>query len=69
MAFSFKNPDDDIQVATVEQDGTVRIWGQRHDDSPRSYIRTQHFSNYGQGKLYADEYEDAQRAERPVARR
>lgn len=69
MATHFKNPDDDIQVATVERDGTVRIWGQRFDDGIRRYIRTQQFSNYGQGKLYADEYEDAQRAERPVARR
>jgi hypothetical protein len=69
MAFNFTNPDDDIQVATVERDGTVRIWARSDRTGARAYIRTQHFANYGQGKLYADEYESAQRAERPIGRR
>lgn len=69
MAFNFKNADDDIQVATVDPDGTVRIWGRADDYGFRQYIRTQHFAFYGAGKLYADEYEQGQREARPIARR
>ncbi len=69
MAFSFKNPDDDIQVATVNPDGTVRIWSRADESGRRDYIRSQSFPFYGAGKLYADEYEQAQRDERPLSRR
>jgi len=65
-----KGLDDDINVATTERDGTVRVYGPIYrDDEPRAYIRSLKFDNYGQAKLWADEYEDAQRAERPVGRR
>lgn len=65
-----KGLDDDINVATVDQDGTVRIWGPLYrEGEPRPYIRTQHFPYYGAGKLYADEYEDAQRDARPTRAR
>lgn len=65
-----KGLDDDINVATVEPDGTVKIYGPIYrEGEPRRYVRTVHFQNYGQGKLYADEYEDGERAGRPTARR
>lgn len=64
-----KGLDDDINVATVTRDGTVRVYGHMNSENYRHYIRTEKFSNYGQGKLWADEYEDAQRADRPARAR
>ncbi len=62
--------DDEINVATVDQHGTVRVYGRLNaDETTRDYLYDKQFSNYGQAKLWADEYEEAQRKERPVGRR
>lgn len=65
-----KGLDDDINVATVAQDGTVRIWSPLYKDATeRHFVRTQHFPCYGAGKLYADEYEDNERKGRKISQR
>ena len=61
--------DDDINVATVEPRGRVRVWGHSDEEGRRYFISERHFPNYGQAKLWADEYEDGQRLSRPVGRR
>lgn len=63
-----KGLDDDINVATVNQHGLVSVYGRKYEGT-RELLYTKGFKHYGAAKLWADEYEDAQRRERPVARR
>lgn len=66
---NIKNPDDDINVATVDQTGTVRVYGHLNTEGYRHFIRSEQFACWGAGKLWADEYEQSQRDNRPVGRR
>ena len=59
-------PDDDINVATC-CGSEVRVYGRLNTDmKSRDFLYSRAFSNYGQAKLWADEYEDNERAHRPV---
>ena len=58
-----------VDVVGVYPDGTAKVYGQVDENGHRPYLRTRHFANYGQAKLWADEYEDEQLRSRVVARR
>lgn len=57
-----------IDVVGVYPDGTAKVYGQVDEHGIRPYLRTRHFANYGQAKLWADEFEDEQLAARSVGR-
>lgn len=64
------NPDADINVCDVLPNGTVRIYAPLFKgQTVRTHVDTRYFSNYGNGALWAVEYEQRARDSRPIARR
>jgi hypothetical protein len=54
--------DDEISVAAVWPDGTVVVFGPRYKGSEfRERLSAQKFNNYGQGYLWAAEFEERER--------
>lgn len=54
---------DDAKIQVVAVCGRIAtIYGKQHGSRPRRKITSRTFSNYGQAKEWADEYEDAERA-------
>ena len=63
-------PDDDINVATCDQHGEVKVYGRLNaDEVTRDFLYSKAFPNYGSAKLWADEYEDVERKNRPLRAR
>ena len=55
--------DDKINVAAVFPDGLVKFYGELDTQTgTRPYLRSEQYSNYGQAKVRADEFEEGERA-------
>lgn len=63
------NPDANINVVAVYPDGLAMFYGHAAEDDageaqPRPLLYSRKFPNYGAARLFAQEYEQAQRDER-----
>lgn len=61
------NPDHNINVVAVYPGGLAVFYGHassEEDGGVRPKLYSRQFANYGQAKLFAQEYEEAQRIER-----
>lgn len=55
--------DNNIQVAAVYVDGSVRIYGPAPKTGPRQFVEALQFSSYGAALIFAQEFEQKERDE------